>query len=238
MIQQHRMKTNFSYTKIGVLVAGFFFAGLFTTSTHAATLSLCAKIDTAKATLESLAAEKETRTSEASSARAAALATSRKEADKALYDARVAANATYAAEFKALLAQADTDEKKAAVLDFKKTVIQALETRRANVDLAVKNYRAGVDAALSDRASAYKDAVGALKASLKDAAADCSRTDAKTAVQSARGAFQAKAATIDTAGTFLETLASARDAKLASIDAKFNTTLEDASAKLKAALGE
>jgi hypothetical protein len=238
------MKTNFGIklkiAKMVVAVAALAPLMAFAGAAHAQTApvsAVCMKADKAATTLDTLISEKESRFSESKAARAESLAASRKESDKALYAARVAANATYAAEFKALLAQASTDEERAAVASFKKTVMQAVETRRANVDLAIKNYRAGVDAILASRAGAYASALATLRTqiddSLDETKFDCAPN---TNIRNARTKFQGTIASLSAATEQLAALAATRDEKLAAIDAKFDGTLEASSAKLKAVL--
>lgn len=229
------MKTNLSAKfKIAKLVIGL--AALaplmgMAASAHAETAIqavFCAKVDTSTTAIDTLLSDKEAAFTNGKTASLKALKESRTASDKALYNARVAANGEYSAQFKALLAGASTDEEKAAVAAFKKATLKAVETRRANVDIAIARYRAGVDAILSARSNSYLSALASLKESI-DQSLGCA--DAQTS-------FQAKLAGLGTSGEALSQLASARNEKIAAAETKFTATITTAAATLKEALGQ
>lgn len=208
--------------------------------------AFCATVDASTTTLDSLISAKEASYENGKMASDKALAASRAASDKALYDARVAANADYAAQFKTLAAQATTPDQQAAVALFKKTVLQAVATRRANVDLAVQNYRDGVDAILAARSSTYTSALAALKATIDQtlsaiasncATAGSTPTDPKGAIASAQSSFQTTISNLTDSTDALTALANTRDTKVAAFDAKFSGTITSAAAALNAALG-
>lgn len=188
----------------------------------------CAKVDASTTAIDALISEKETSFIHGKAASLKVLKESRAASDKALYDARVAANAEYAAQFKALLAEANTPEQKAAVAAFKKTTFKAVETRRANVDIAIARYRAGVDAILAARSTSYLSALDSLKESI----------DQSLGCADAQGAFQTKLASLGNSGEALTQLATVRNEKVAAAETKFTATITAAAATLKTALGQ
>ena len=69
--------------------------------------------------------------------------------DNMLTDKREEQDARRNAWYEKLEAAADTSEKKAAVIEFKKTVEAAVETRRDAIDTALSAFRKSVDAAVT-----------------------------------------------------------------------------------------
>lgn len=263
------MKTNislkFKVAKVVIGMAAFLpiigFAALAHADTSAASTAtvqasdnaqisaFCASVDSSTADLDALISKKEADYDTSKAAMTDALAASRKATDKELYDERVAANADYAAQFKALAASATTPAEQAAVAAFKKTVLQAIATRRANVDVAIENYRDGVDAILASRDATYASALATLKTSvdqtLAAGASDCAQdsTSAPAAtpqalIAGAQSAFQSAISDLGDSTDQLSTLASTRDTKVAAAGTKFSTTVDAAAATLKTALGQ
>ena len=211
--------------------------------------TFCASVDSSTSTIDSLITKKEADYASGKAALTGALAASRVATDKELYNQRVAANADYAAQFKTLSASATTPDQQAAVVLFKKTVLQAIATRRANVDVAIQNYRAGVDAILASRDAAYTAALATLKtsadASLAAGSASCATdpssmpasTPAAT-IAGAQATFQTAISNIGDSSTNLAALATTRDAKITAAGTKFSTTVDTAAATLKTVLGQ
>lgn len=226
------MQTNIrAKFKLAKLVIGF--AALaplmgMATAVHAETASFCSKVDASATATAAAISEKEAAFASGKSAGVKALKESRAASDKALYDARVAANGEYAAQFKALLAEATTPEEKAAVAAFKKATLKAVETRRANVDIAIARYRAGIDAILAARSTSYLSALAELKIAV-DQSLDCAN---------AESSFQSKVAALGDSADAVKALATARDEKVAAAEAKFTATITAAATTLKAALGQ
>lgn len=229
------MKTNitlkFKFAKLVIGMAAIAPLMAVAGSAHAQIIpeaSFCAKVDASSTAIDALISEREASFVHGKATSLKVLKESRAASDKALYDARVAANAEYAAQFKTLLAEASTPEQKAAVAAFKKTTFKAVETRRANVDVAIARYRAGVDAILAARSTSYLSALASLKESI----------DQSLGCADAQNAFQSKLANLNNSGETLTQLVTARNEKVAAAETKFTATITAAAATLKTALGQ
>jgi Na+-translocating ferredoxin:NAD+ oxidoreductase RNF subunit RnfB len=146
--------------------------------------------------------------------------------------------------------KADTDGKKDAVLKFKQTVEDAVDTRRETVDAAIAAFRNGVDTAIAGRKDAMKSSRDTFKTSVDAAVAkvktDCdngettvtARSNFKTSLQVAREALKTDRKNTDKVGVQVRTLAEARRATVKKALADFDAALQKALAELKQAFGE
>lgn len=146
--------------------------------------------------------------------------------------------------------RADTDAKKDAVLKFKQTVEDAVDTRRETVDAAIAAFRNGVDTAIAGRKDAMKSTRDTFKTSVDVAVAkvktDCDngettiivRSNFKTSLQAAREALKTDKKNVDKVGAQVKALAETRRATVKKAIADFGAALQKALAELKQVLGE
>ena len=166
-----------------------------------------------------------------------------------LTDKREEQDARRNAWYEKLEAAADTDEKKAAVAEFKKTVEAAADTRREAVDAAINAFRKSVDAAVTtekeNRAGGIETFGTIIEVALNQAKKDCAdgkspdaiRSAFQASLKSAREALQSERKDDGNLGVIIKDLATTRQAAMKSALDAFKTTLEQAKIDLKKAFG-
>lgn len=187
-------------------------------------------------------------------------------ADRAAYDAKLTSdrakvNATVAsdrakadalrqAHYDKLTADATTTAQKQAVVTFEATVDAAITTRRQGMDAARAVFRSGVDRAIAMRRSqvdaaiqTFLNSVAAASTAAKAGcqsgqATDTVRANFVAAMHNARTTLTATLRAIPTLGSSVKNLAATRNQAFAQIQATFKTTIQQAAAALKAALGQ
>lgn len=169
--------------------------------------------------------------------------------DNMLTDKREEQDARRNAWYEKLEAAADTDEKKAAVAEFKKTVESAADTRREAVDAAISAFRKSVDAAVTtekeNRAGGIETFETIIEVALSQAKKDCAdgkspdaiRSAFQASLKSAREALQSERKGDGNLGVIIKDLATTRQAAMKSALDAFKTTLEQAKVDLKKAFG-
>lgn len=146
--------------------------------------------------------------------------------------------------------RAKTDAEKAAVKEFKKTVEEAVDTRRDAVDAAIELFRKDVDAAISGRkddmesaASSFKSAI---ESALSKAKSDCEsganpetvRSNFKNSLQAARTVLQDDRQDADKVGAQVKAYAETRRTAVKAAVDEFKATVEAARLELKEVFGE
>lgn len=169
--------------------------------------------------------------------------------EKKLSGARSEADGKRHKDFADLLAKATTPEQKKAIATFETTMNQAVNTERAAIDAANTTFEQGLLSAMSSRsanlsaaAATYK---GAVAAALVTAKADCQagtdpatvRTTLQNALKTARSNFNAAIQNAQASGPDVTALKSARQAAVNAATTAFRSTVQQALATLKAALG-
>ena len=169
--------------------------------------------------------------------------------DNTLTEKRGEQDARRNAWYEKLEAAADTDEKKAAVAEFKRTVEAAADTRREAVDSAISAFRKSVDAAVmtqkENRAGGIETFGAIIEVALNQAKEDCAdgkspdavRSAFQTSLKSARNTLQSERKEGDTLGLIIKDLAETRQTAMKSALDAFKSTLEQAKADLKEAFG-
>lgn len=149
-----------------------------------------------------------------------------------------------------LEAKADTDAKKEALSDFKKTIEEAVDDRRDAVDAALLAFRTGVDAAIAGRKDDMQGAVdtfqAAVDAALAKAKSDCEngtapatvRTNFLSALEAARKTLQSDHQESERVGEQVKALAETRRIAIKKALDDFKATVEAATLELKKAFGE
>lgn len=142
-----------------------------------------------------------------------------------------------------------TTAQKAALVTFKATVKRAQATRKAAVDSAVSTYRTGLQALVTKRQEAIRAAAARFKSSIAaanaKAQADCTagmdqvtvRQTLRTSIQAAQDKFKTDVKAVDTIGSQVKDLVTARNKAMEAAKAAFKATVLQAKATLKAALG-
>lgn len=176
--------------------------------------------------------------------------TRRNEREMKLQGNRSDADERRTAMYEKLSKRAKTDEQQAALAVFKKTVEEAVETRRDAVDLAISEFRRGVDQAVAGRKDDMETAgerfKTAVEANLDQAQKGCEngtdqatiRTDFKSGLQSARAALANDRKASDKVGEQVKALAEIRRGAVKKALDEFKATLASARAELKKAFGE
>jgi hypothetical protein len=145
---------------------------------------------------------------------------------------------------------ADTDEERAAVATFEKTLDAAVTTNRTAIDTAIKTSRDGLDQAIANHTNgaekAAQDFRSKTDAAFKQAASDCTknvsldtiRQHLKSVLTEARKTFVATIEDIAAFRSIQEDLRNTRNASLKSAEETFEKTADQARADLKKAFGE
>ncbi len=141
--------------------------------------------------------------------------------------------------------QADTDEEKAAVAEFKSTIDAAVVTRRGAVDKAINDFRSAVDALVASKkdgaASAYSEFKSATAVAIAKAKSDCDagtdpaavRSTFNTAMKTARENLKDDRAGLDQVRDDIQTLAETRKKAIEAAIETFKTTVKTAKEKLQ-----
>lgn len=146
-----------------------------------------------------------------------------------------------------LSGRATTDAQKAAVVSFQANSKIALDTRRAAVEQANADFKAGMDKVSADHATRIDAAVTAMQAAIQaaldkaksDCAAGVASADARATmlktIEAARAKFKTDTAGIDKVGTSAKALASVHRVALDKAFAAFKVAMEADRKALKAA---
>ncbi|MEK9151151.1 MAG: hypothetical protein AAB547_00800 [Patescibacteria group bacterium] len=163
---------------------------------------------------------------------------------------RTEADERRSAMYARLEARATTDAQKAAVAEFKKTVEEAVDTRRDAVDAAIAEFRKGVDAAIAGRKDDMESAVSQFQsevvAALGKAKSDCAdganpetvKTNFRNSLAAARTALQNDRKDADKVGEQVKKLAETRRIAVRKALDDFRSAVEAARVELKKAFGE
>lgn len=169
--------------------------------------------------------------------------------DNVLTERRGEQDARRNAWYEKLEVAADTDEKKAAVEEFKKTVETAADTRREAVDAAISAFRKSVDAAVTtqkeNRAGGVETFEAIVEVALTQAKQDCAdgkspetvRSTFQSSLKSARDTLQSERKEGYNLGAVVKDLAATRQVAMKSALDAFKATLEQAKADLKKVFG-
>ncbi len=169
--------------------------------------------------------------------------------DNVLTDKREEQDARRNAWYEKLEAAADTSEKKAAVIEFKKTVEAAVETRRDAIDTALSAFRKSVDAAVTtqkeNRAGGIDTFEAIVEIAIGQAKKDCAdgksaevvRSAFQSSLKSARDTLQSERKDGENLGVVIKDLAETRKVSIKSALDAFKTTMDQAKSDLKTAFG-
>lgn len=169
--------------------------------------------------------------------------------DNMLTDKREGQDARRNAWYEKLETAADTDEKKAAVAEFKKTVEAAVETRRDSLNTAVDAFRKSVDAAATEqkenRAGGVDTFAAIVAVALNQVKTDCAagkdaetiRSAFQSSLKSARDSLQSERKEGEKLGIVIKDLAETKKVAIQSALDAFKETLSKAKIDLKAAFG-
>lgn len=174
----------------------------------------------------------------------------RDDRDNALNDTRETQDERRNSWYAKLEVAADTDAKKDAVTEFRKTVENAVETRRDAVNAAIESYRNSVDALVASQKETRTSALDAFSSAMEAAAAqaksDCEagkgaatiRSTFQTSLKSANTQLQSERKENTNLSTTLKGLVETKRTAMKSAHNTFKSTLERARVNLKAAFGE
>jgi hypothetical protein len=213
------------------------------------TEEFCSKFSEKASTIAERLAERQTKVTNFINEHESSLGERRDNRDANLADLRSKADQKRSEWYVRLQDRADTDAQKDAVLKFKQTVEDAVDTRRETVNDAIAAFRNGVDTAIAGRKDDMKSARDKFKTSVDAAVAkvktDCDngettvtiRSNFKTSLQMAREALKTDKNNVDKVGAQVKALADGRSAIVKKAIADFNAALQKALADLKQVLG-
>lgn len=156
-------------------------------------------------------------------------------------------DATKAANWEKLRANAKTDEQKTAVEKFITAIQSAVKIKRDAIDKVISDFRAGIKAERAERKNqtdtalaTYKDAITSIASQVK---ADCAagkdaktiRENLRTEMKKARDAFQANRKPAEKFRADITPLKEAKKAELKKIIDTFQASIEAAKTELRAA---
>lgn len=207
----------------------------------------CVQLDAYAAKLQARVDGKMTSARENRTKRDQQLAQGRQRRDDALKNLRAKEDANRSAHITKLESVAKTDARKAAVAEFKQTVLTAITTRQAAVNKATSDFRTALDAAIASRRDGVKSAISlfdaSLDAALSQGKTDCAagkntasiRTTFRNSVKTAFDKLKSDRSSIEKLMTSADPIVAARKAAVQKALQDFKATMEAARTKLKAA---
>lgn len=250
-LKVYTMNLNLKRSLAGVLVAVSFLpvlafaedSGSATPAKTKSAANFCTNLSTREAKITDQIAATEAKISNNQSDRANKLATNQSKTDAKRAQGRTDADSKRLSNWNTMAKKAKTDAQKTAVEAYKTAIQQAVTTRRADIDIAVKTFRDGLTTTMTKHKAALDTAIVTFKTSLSAAVtkaqADCTAgiapktvsTTFNQSIKDARKVLQDARKSADMSSG-LTALRKTRDDAIKAIEQTFKIATEKARADL------